>query len=449
MGWMSWVRFTCEINCKEYPEDCIRSDLFKNMADRLVADGYHDVGYEYVNIDDCWSELARDERTQQLVPDQDRFPEGIKSLADYVHNKGLKLGIYGDCGTKTCAGYPSQLKGEFNYEDNYFDTDANSFSEWQVDSFKFDGCNIDPWKAESICPQMSRSLKATQRPIYFMCEWPLYMIQANRSAKIDWPLVQASCNAWRYYIDSEDSWQSIQGIIDYSVNMQSTIVRYHGPGSWFDPDQLVIGNFGLSLEQARAQMAIWSIWSAPLYMSNDLRRIDPEMAKVLKNKNLIGINQDQLGIFGLMVAQQNNGTIQAFVKPIEVIKNGCPSFAIVYLYRNALGDRRLVSFNLRQLLKRAPIEIAANRYDSIYKGGKPGGEFNAAKCLERLEKAMTRKIPPNLVVGQGQTIEELEVRYQVFDLINEENLDNIALNSDLELKVSPSGGVRAVKLVEL
>lgn len=454
MGWMAWERFLCETNCKLYPNDCINSNLFEKMADRLEADGYLKLGYQYINIDDCWSELSRDEVTQQLVPDQVRFPKGINHLAGYVHARGLKLGIYGDCGTKTCAGYPGQLKSEFNHEDNYFDLDANTLKEWQIDSFKFDGCNINPFKAEFMCPQMSKSLKSTQREILLTCEWPTYMIQANRSAEVNWELAQLSCNMWRYFYDVEDSWMSVLSIIDFSIKIQSTIVKYHGPGGWFDPDQLVIGNFGLSLAQAEAQMAIWSIWSAPLFMSNDLRDIDPAMANVLKNEHLIDINQDQLGVFGLMVDNQRDGLIQAFVKPIETIKNGCPSFAIVYLYRDALGDRKDISFNLRNLLVNASeaIQVAAQRYKQIYSSYQPGGPFDAASCLERLSKANTRdpsSIPENLVAGgTAMSVEYTRVSYNVFDLIQEKPLADVSLDSVLELEVSPSG-VRAVKLTEI
>lgn len=104
MGWLSWERFTCQIDCVNYPEKCINEQLYKEMADHLVSDGFQALGYQYVNIDDCWSEKTRAKGTQELIPDKKRFPNGMKSLADYMHSKGLKLGIYGDVGTKTCAG---------------------------------------------------------------------------------------------------------------------------------------------------------------------------------------------------------------------------------------------------------------------------------------------------------------------------------------------------------
>jgi alpha-galactosidase len=114
MGWLSWTRFGCERNCDLYPHSCINEQLYKDMADRLAADGFKELGYQYVNIDDCWSEFERDAQ-QRLVPDKKRFPNGMKSLADYVHSKGLKLGIYGDVGPKTCAGLAFIIQTEFHF----------------------------------------------------------------------------------------------------------------------------------------------------------------------------------------------------------------------------------------------------------------------------------------------------------------------------------------------
>lgn len=452
MGWLAWERFTCQTDCNQYPNDCISAELFQTMADRIVLDGFKDAGYDYVNIDDCWSEKERQNGSSSLIADASRFPGGIKALSDYVHNKGLKLGIYGDCGTKTCAGYPAQLKSETNLNDNYFELDASTFTEWQVDSFKFDGCFINPELAESICPKMAQVLSDTQRPMLLVCEWPFYLLQASKLP--DFKLAQRSCNAWRYYSDVEDSWLSILSIIDFTIKIQDTILEYHGPGHWFDPDQLVIGNFGLSLNQAKAQMAIWSIWSAPLYMSNDLRQLEKEMADVLKNPNLIRVDQDELGVFGLMVEQTDNGNIQAFVKPVEPIRNGCPSFVVVYLNRNTLGGKKLVSFKVRDLLKKSAIEKAAERYNQLYTKLKPGGGLLAENCKKRLTDGMTRDpnlISPNLIVKpEGQQnvllLEETTIMYKVFDLIERKEYQ-VALDSNLDLFVEPSG-VRVVELYE-
>ena len=456
MGWLSWERFTCVTDCQEYPGDCINSNLYEQMAERLKEDGYAQLGYQYVNIDDCWSERERDSATGSLVADRSRFPGGIGKLADQVHKMGLKLGIYGDCGTATCAGYPGQLKSEQagELEDNYFVQDANSLAEWQVDSFKFDGCNLDPAKAESICPQMAKALNATNRPVLVVCEWPDYMLNGPK-LEPDWGLAQQACNAWRYYADVEDSWLSVLGIISYTTRMQDTIVKYHGPGHWFDPDQLVIGNFALSLDQARAQMAIWCLWSAPLYMSNDLLDITPEMAAVLKNKDLIDVNQDPWGVFGLLVGESKDGKHQAFAKPVHPIVRGCPSFVIVYLNRDTLGNSQKFSFDLRNLLKKSqlPIEVAAERHAKL--AADKVDDFVASKCMHLLNLAMTQEVglavPLNRPLNQApfeQPVEERQVYFNVVDLFDSKQaIDKVALNGSLVLSVNPSG-VRAVKLIQ-
>lgn len=442
MGWINWERFTCQTDCENYPNDCVSERLFKSMVDRLVEDGYLEAGYEYVNIDDCWSELARDD-AGKLVPDRRRFPGGLETLSKYAHDKKVKLGTYGDCGTKTCAGYPAQLKTETELGNNYFVSDAQLLADWQIDSFKFDGCNLDPAKAQEICPKMAVALNSTERPIMLICEWPFYMLK--KSLRVDYALAQKACNAWRYFDDVEDSWLSVLSIVDFTIRLQREIVQYHGPGNWFDPDQLVIGNFALSLDQARAQMAIWSIWSAPLYMSNDLRAIEPEMAAVLKNEKLIAIDQDRLGVLGVLVNQTDGINHQAFVKPIEPIKNGCPSFAIVYLNRHTLGNKNLISFPLRNLLHGTALIKAEERT------GQLGGErFKASECRKRLLTAMTRQpIPAEILVNQKEVpMEEQVVTYQVEDLFGDDrDFKQITLNSDLSLMVNPSG-VRAIKLVE-
>lgn len=203
MGWLAWERFTCQTDCAEYPADCISERLFLEMAKRLQHDGWLDAGYQYVNIDDCWSEMQRHPATNRLVASAERFPNGIKHLAGRVHDLGLRLGIYGDCGTKTCAGYPAQLSSNPLKidQENHFQLDAETLAGWQLDSFKFDGCYIDPLKAESICPAMARALNETKRPILLVCEWPFYMMYAH--AEPNFELAAQSCNVWRYYDDIE------------------------------------------------------------------------------------------------------------------------------------------------------------------------------------------------------------------------------------------------------
>lgn len=457
MGWMSWERFTCQIDCYYQPTICINEKLYRETADRLQHDGYLELGYEYVNIDDCWSEKQRDNVTDNLVPDKERFSSGIKSLADYVHSKGLKLGIYGDCGTKTCAGYPAQLRPDgTNYtQDNYFEKDANLFNAWEIDSFKFDGCFILPDKAESICPLMAHALNKTNRPILLTCEWPFYMLR-ERSYHLnpDYNLAEKSCNLWRYYEDVEDSWLSILSIVDFSITMQEEICAYHGPGGWFDPDQLVIGNFGLSLNQARAQMAIWSIWSAPLFMSNDLRHIHPSMAAILKNEKVIAVDQDPLGLFGQMVQQE--GKFEVFVKAAMPIKKVCPSFVIVVLYRETLGNSKPYFIKMRDTLKRVP-RIMWTQLSRRIATLEPERKIDVEACVRQIQTAMTvvPRIPPEGLIqptnlpARQPSLQETPVYYHVEDLFDDILVENeIGLNSSIGLTVNPSG-VRMIKLTEI
>lgn len=354
MGWLAWERYVCETNCHEYPGECIDYRLFHEMADRMANDGFKQLGYEYINIDDCWSARQRNESSSALMADRDRFPFSIKPLADHVHSLGLKLGIYGDCGTDTCQKFPGQLKYANNLTGNYYDIDAETFASWHIDSFKFDGCYMNVSRASELCPPMGLALNKTGRPMLFSCSWPAY--ENDENLPTDWSLVVERCNLWRSFGDIEDSWKSVIETIDWFVKKQDLIVKYHGPGHWFDADQLVIGDFGLSETEELAHMAIWCIWASPLYMSNDLRTLSAQSAAILKNKWAIAINQDRLGIFGLMV--QEAYQMQVFVKPVEPMDEDlCPSYAIVFLDRRTLGNSRAMKFRLNKLIEKVHTKL--------------------------------------------------------------------------------------------
>lgn len=254
------------------------------MADVMVKEGWKDAGYEFVCIDDCWPSHERDAQGR-LQADPKRFPSGIKKLADYVHAKGLKLGIYADVGTRTCAGYPGTL--------GYYDIDAKTFADWGVDLLKFDGCFMPDWhQLGEGYMNMSRALNQTGRSIVYSCEWPLYEWQHQQP---DYEAIRKTCNHWRNYGDVYDQWTSVKSILDWTADHQKILVPVAGPGGWNDPDMLIIGNFGLSHDQQQTQMALWAIMAAPLLMSNDLRNICPKAKELLQNKQIIAINQDPLG----------------------------------------------------------------------------------------------------------------------------------------------------------
>lgn len=412
MGWLAWERYVCETDCSRYPGECIDSNLFRAMAKRLAEDGYKQLGYEYVNIDDCWSTRQRDNSTSRLVPDPARFPSMIE-LANELHSLGLKLGIYGDCGTETCQLFPGQLKYKDNLTGNYFELDAQTFAEWQIDSFKFDGCALNVSQAGKICPRMGDALNATKRPMLFSCSWPAY--ENDEQLPTNWSQVVEKCNLWRAFGDIEDSWKSVLETIDYFVKQQDLVVKYHGPGHWFDADQLIVGDFGLSFVQEQAQMAIWSVWASPLYMSNDLRRITKESRDILQNKWLIEVNQDKLGIFGLMV--NSTRYLQAFVKPVEPIVGDCPSYAIVYLDRRTLGNGRYSSFRLLDLISSVHDKLAL---------------ADPAKWAGWLKCATSKEATFGV--------------YDLYDNFAQINRNLSLANDNLLLRTDPSG-VKAIKLI--
>lgn len=319
MGWLSWTAFYCETDCAKHPSGCINEQLYKVQADLMVSEGYKDVGYEYVNVDDCWAQKQRDPATKRMVADHGRFKSGIKALADYVHDKGLKFGLYTDIGTTTCAGYPGELQeGD---QGNYFQVDAQTFAEWGIDSLKVDGCNVDTRKMGPLYEQFGRALNDTDRRIVYYCSMPFFQARDEGGPKykpeeIDFELMAKKCNAWRFFDDINNSWASVRSIIRYYEDGQGTYAKFQGPGAWFDPDMILAGcktGQGITTEQARSQFAFWSIMSAPLLMSNDLRDISPDLKKILQNKGMIWVNQDERGALAQQVLSGDTGI---WLKPL-------------------------------------------------------------------------------------------------------------------------------------
>ncbi|KAM3963173.1 alpha-N-acetylgalactosaminidase-like [Aphomia sociella] len=290
MGWLSWQRFRCITDCKKYPQDCISENLIKRTADLMTIEGYLSAGYNYVGIDDCWLEKQRGP-DGRMVPDRKRFPSGMKALSDYIHERGLKFGMYQDYGTHTCGGYPGVLGHE--------QLDIDTFVSWEIDYLKLDGCYIKQEDMDTGYPKFGNMMNKTGRPIVYSCSWPAYQEFGKR--KPNYGAIAKSCNLWRNWGDIQDSWTSLKAIINWFGNNQNRLAKFAGPGHWNDPDMLIIGNFGLSVDQARVQMALWSILAAPLFMSVDLATIRPEFKEILLNKDIIAIDQDKLGKQGWRV----------------------------------------------------------------------------------------------------------------------------------------------------
>ncbi|XP_030621324.1 alpha-galactosidase A [Chanos chanos] len=337
MGWLHWERFMCNIDCDMDPQNCIREELFMQMADLMVEEKWKDAGYEFVCIDDCWSSHQRDAQGR-LQADPKRFPSGIKKLADYIHSKGLKLGIYADVGTKTCAGYPGSL--------GHYKTDAKTFAEWGVDLLKFDGCYMPDWTllAEGYV-NMSKALNETGRKIVYSCEWPLYEWSHQEP---NYKAIKGACNHWRNYGDIYDQWVSVKSILNWTANHQNILVPVAGPGGWNDPDMLIIGNFGLSHDQQQTQMALWAIMAAPLLMSNDLRNIPYKSKKLLQNRKIIAINQDRAGKQGYRIAEVNG--FEVWERPLS--RGG---LAVAVINKQEIGGPRHFSISLATVTSCNPI----------------------------------------------------------------------------------------------
>jgi alpha-galactosidase len=287
MGFNDWNSFGCNVD----------EQLIEQTADYFVSSGLKDAGYTYVNIDDCWLLKSRS-ADGHLVPDPVKFPDGIKGTADYVHSKGLKLGIYEDAGTATCAGYPGSLGHE--------QTDANDFAAWGVDYLKYDNCNNagSTTQAQYIAryQAMGDALKQTGRKIvYSLCEW------GNNEP---WTWAGDIGNLWRTTGDINDSWGSLKSII----SQNAPLAQYARPGAWNDPDMLEVGNGGMTDTEYKTHFGLWAVMAAPLLIGTDLRKATPETLAILKNKDVIAIDQDKLGVQGQVIAQ-GNGTM-VFSKPL-------------------------------------------------------------------------------------------------------------------------------------
>ncbi|XP_078159583.1 alpha-galactosidase 3-like isoform X2 [Carex rostrata] len=286
MGWNSWNFFACKIN----------ETLIRETADALVSTGLAKLGYNYVNIDDCWSNEKRDKG--QLVPDSKNFPSGIKALSDYVHNRGLSLGIYSDAGVFTCQVRPGSL---FHEND-----DAKLFALWGIDYLKYDNCYNLGIKPIKRYPPMRDALNSTGHEIFYsLCEWGE-----------DDPSLWAGNvgNSWRTTDDITDTWESMTTIADQNDKWAS----YAGPGGWNDPDMLEVGNGGMTYAEYRSHFSIWALMKAPLLIGCDVRNMTSQTFEILSNKDVIAVNQDPLGVQGRKIhAEGKNNCSQVWAGPLS------------------------------------------------------------------------------------------------------------------------------------
>ena len=378
MGWMAWQRFRCEMDCT--PDDhgrvnCVSEQLFRSIADAMVSEGFADAGYKYVSVDSCWAERERDEQGH-VVANRTRFPSGMAALSSYIHGKGLLFGLYTNMGpTMGSHSQSSSIAPGLNCSSG----DVASCSQAAVDieyftkSLEIDYLKVDadsggakyPGSEGGYCgsthvqsynssyPLVSRLLNASGRRVLFYCSWPV-----GTSCHCGWPLqyqlMAQHCSAVKQYHDVQDSWSSIETIIEYwargsalwtpgqkRCGSQSTssakshptgnlrgFLDLARPGSWNMPDQLVVGQTPcpgypgmhcntLTHAEEEAVFAFWAIWAAPLFMSHDPRATPAASKQILLNKAVIAVNQDPLGRQGTRVRNESETGVQLWRRQLH------------------------------------------------------------------------------------------------------------------------------------
>ncbi len=303
LGWNSWNVFHENINEKQIQE----------IADAMVSSGLKDAGYIYLNLDDNWMDTKRDAQGN-LQNNPKTFPSGMKAIADYVHAKGLKFGLYGDRGKRTCHHYNSNWQSESG-SNGHEEQDAKKLAEWGVDYWKYDNCDSDPSTQEKDYTAMSKALRNSGRDIVFsICMWEYK----------DW--MPKIANLWRTTFDIGPEWISsswYRGVYEI-IDANNKYWQIAKPGHWNDPDMLEVGNRGLSYEEQRSQMTMWSIMAAPIMISSDVRSMSNETKELYLNKDMIAINQDSLGVQGHRISDKDGK--QVWTKPL---KNGDIAVALL------------------------------------------------------------------------------------------------------------------------
>jgi alpha-galactosidase len=306
MGWNSWNTFGC---------DNLNESLIKGVADTFVSSGMKDAGYQYVNLDDCWMN-GRDSGGKIQV-NTSKFPSGMAALATYIHDKGLKMGLYSTPGTKTCAGIYGGYTGGVGSL-GHETSDAQTYASWGVDYLKYDKCTADL----SGFAVMRDALKATGRPIFYSINPGDGSGCVPGKCSIDLP---KTANMWRIGFDINASWSSMIGLVDQNAPLS----MYAGPGHWNDPDMLEVGKLANETED-RTHFSLWAIMAAPLLAGNDIRSMKAETKTILTNTDVIAVDQDPLGVQGKVVATPSTN-LQVWAKKLS----GTNTVAAVLLNRGS------------------------------------------------------------------------------------------------------------------
>jgi alpha-galactosidase len=333
MGWNSWNKFGCDVS----------ENMIKEIADALVSSGMKDAGYEYIIVDDCWH--GKRDSLGFIHPDPTRFPSGIKALADYIHSKGLKFGIYSDAGSQTCGGRPGSRGHEYQ--------DAIIYAKWGVDYLKYDWCNTDNINPKGAYTTISNALFAAGRPVILsMCEW---------GTSKPWEWAADIGYLWRTTGDIYPCFDCVVNHGNYSdwgvlrnLNKQKDLRQYAGPGHWNDPDMLEVGN-GMNVNEDRAHFSLWCIVAAPMIAGNDVRQMSQQTHDILTNREAIAIDQDSLGIQGFQFS--NTDSLELWVKPL---KND--AWALCFLNRS--NTLKKINYNWKNIVINDSLIHKVLRFDA-------------------------------------------------------------------------------------
>ncbi|MFE7131797.1 NPCBM/NEW2 domain-containing protein [Streptomyces sp. NPDC057638] len=379
MGFNNWNTTHCRAEFNEV--------MVKGIADIFVERGLKDAGYTYVNLDDCWA-LPQRNSEGRLVPDPVRFPNGIKAVADYVHSKGLKFGIYTSAGTKTCnrAGFPGALGHEYG--------DARQFAEWGVDYLKYDNCNNQGMDARLRYTTMRDALRATGRPIvYSICEW---------GQNKPWEWAKGVGQLWRTTGDISDNWGSMLSIAKRNLPLAS----HAGPGHWNDPDMLEVGNGGMTDTEYRSHFSLWSIMAAPLLIGSDLRKAPASAFEILGNREIIAVNQDPLGRQGTVIGSEGGRWVVA--KPLS---DGSTAVALfnesarpqrVATTAAAVGLPAATGYAVRDLWRHTSAHTAGTLAATVPAHGTVMLRISTARAWPLLPPAVETSADESLMVESGQ-----------------------------------------------
>ena len=378
MGWNSWNAFALEIN----------SDIVKTVADSMVSKGLAAAGYQYVVIDDGW-QISRDEKGK-IITDSTRFPEGIKYLADYVHSRGLKFGIYTCCGTKTCGGKP----GSYGYEA----IDAETYAEWGVDYIKEDWCYTEGLDTRTQYKIMSDAIRATGRPmILSICEW---------GVSSPWEWGNGIGALWRTTSDIQDCFDCIRnwggmGWV-HILEKNADLAPWAGPGHWNDPDMLEVGNQALTPVECRSHFAMWCMLAAPLIAGNNISTMNDTIKAILTAPEIIAIDQDSLGLQGTCL--RNEDGLQVWQKPLSdgsvavALLNVTDSPAPMKVLLEEIGFKKGKVSSVRDLWERKDLNTVVDTFKTVVE---PHGIVVVKIKGEKAPLSVLQFDQPSVEINQG------------------------------------------------